>query len=252
MGFLAIAPRGIVVVILALCAQCSLIAQPTAAVSVPFVGCKSDGQTGPMEAPKGKSKSVSMSPQAAQRLAYYESAQGVGVLAPRGWYCFGTYGSGGDALFVSPQSIGSADFIGRTPAGFVGPAIEVSHRLGETSGRYDVAEVMARVFPAYKAFVTGVIDQFGQPAGSFPFGPYPNDILTYKDKRTVEYETPAQAGGLGTRSSLKKNDRPIDGVAMLIGKTPDLVLLSVRLPSGLTGLTPAIVGQLERDAPGFR
>jgi hypothetical protein len=73
----------------------------------------------------------------------------------------------------------------------------------------------------------------------------------YKSDRVVEYETPPQADGLGTQSWIKKTDGPIDGVAMLIGETPDLVLLSVRLPSELSSLTPAIVGQLERDAPRF-
>jgi hypothetical protein len=41
-----------------------------------------------MDAPTGKAKSVLISPQFAHQLAYYESAQGIGVLGPRGWYCF--------------------------------------------------------------------------------------------------------------------------------------------------------------------
>jgi hypothetical protein len=236
------------VVILALCVQRSLPAQPAATVSIPFVGCKSDGQTGPMDAPKGKAKSVSVSPQDAQQLAYYEFAQGIGALAPRGWHCFGIYGSGGDALIVSPQAIESADFIGTNRRELAGPAIEVSHRFGGTSGRFDVAEVIARVFPAHKAFITSVRQGFDL---DFPSGPYPRDKLVYKSDRVVEYETPPQADGLGTQSWIKKTDGPIDGVAMLIGETPDLVLLSVRLPSELSSLTPAIVGQLERDAPRF-
>jgi hypothetical protein len=236
-----------------MCARHSLIAQSSASVSVPFVGCKSDGQIGPMEAPKGNPKSVPVSSQSAQQLAYYESAQGVGVLGPRGWYCFGTYGSGGVTLFVSPQPIDTPRFLSRSWAGFAGAAIELSHSYGGTSGRFEVAEVIARVFPVYKSFVTGVIEGFGQPASSYPFGPYPQDKLAYKSDRIVEYQTPAHADGLGIQSWLwlKKNDSPIDGVAMLIGKTPDLVLLSVRLPSGLHGLARAIIGQLERDAPRF-
>lgn len=250
MGFLVL--RGIVVLILAVCVQRWPIAQPSAAVSVPFVGCESDGQIGPMEAPKGTSIQVPISPKAVEQLAYYKPAQGAGVLGPRGWHCFGIYGSGGDALFVSPQPIESANFIGTNRRELAGPAIEVSHRLGGTSGRFDVAEVIARVFPAHNAFVMSVRQGFDLPAKDFPSGPYPSDKLTYKSNRTVEYETPAQAEGLGTRSFVKKNGRPIDGVAMLIGETPDLVLLSVRLPSSLAALTPVIVGQLERDAPRFQ
>ena len=104
---------------------------------------------------------------------------------------------------------------------------------------------MAHVFPAYKGFVTDVTSMFDQ---KFSFGPYPKDTLTCKSKAVVEYKTPAQTEGLGTHSWLKKNDSPIDGVAILTGQTPDLVLLSMRLPSDLTVLTPAIIRQVERDA----
>jgi hypothetical protein len=68
------------------------------AVSVPFVGCASSGQTEVLEAPKGTSKSVPISVKDAQTLAYYKSADGIGLLAPRGWYCEGVSGSGGYAL----------------------------------------------------------------------------------------------------------------------------------------------------------
>lgn len=251
MGFLALAPRSVVVLILALCARHSLIAQSSASVSVPFVGCKSDGQTGPMEAPKGNPRSVPISSQAAQQLAYYESAQGVGVLAPRGWFCFGTYGSGGNSLHLSSQPINSAIIFTDEWKGVSGAAIDLDYTHGDTSGRFAVAEVIARVFPAYNAFVTRLKKGPDILGSDFPSGPYPKDKLAYKSDRIVEYQTPPRTDGLGTESWIKKNDSPIDGVAMLIGKTPDLVLLSVRLPSGLTGLTRVIVGQLERDAPRF-
>jgi hypothetical protein len=197
---------------------------------------------------------VSISLKAASQLAYYTSGQGVGVgvLAPRGWYCFGTLGSGGDALFVSPQPIDTANLFSANRGGLSGPAIEVSHRFGDTSGRFEVAEVIARVFPGYKPFVTRMIEEFGQPASSFPFGPYPSDILTYKEKTVVEYTTPAQTEGLGTHFWLRENGSPIHGAAILIGPTPDLLFVSVRLPDDLTGLASAIVGQAESDAARLR
>jgi hypothetical protein len=71
--------------------------------------------------------------------------------------------------------------------------------------------------------------------------------LTYKSNRVVEYETPAQTDGLGTQSWLKRNGRPIEGVAMLVGQTPDLLRLSVRLPPELNGLRGVIVHQVEHD-----
>jgi hypothetical protein len=247
---------GIGAAILGLCAQLSLFAQAKAvagnlqqmSVSVPFIGCRSDGQVGPVEAPEEPSASVPISPRAAEQLAYYRSAQGIGILAPRGWHCFGTYGSGGDALSVNPEPIDAKDIFSSGRIKFAGPAIQVSRRFGYTSGRFSVAEIIARVFPAYKPFVTSVMKDFDQPPGSFPFGPYPTDTLTYKSKTVVEYRTPAQTDGLGTYSWLEKSGDPIDGVAILVGQTPDLLLLEVRLPRDLDGLAAAIIGQFERDA----
>lgn len=236
--------HGVAGVTLVLCIQPSLIAQPkvTTSVSVPVVGCRSDGQVGPKEAPRAAEQRAAISPTAARGLAYYESATELGVLGPRGWNCFGTYGSNGDALFVSPEPVDTANVFS---ASFAGPAIEISRRSGDTSGRFDVAQIIARVFPEYRAFATSVMKQFNQ---SFQFGPFPRDTLTYKSKSIVEYTTPAQTDGLGTYSALKKTGSPIAGVAILTGQTPDLLFLAVRLPPDLTGLTPVIVGQVERDA----
>lgn len=116
------------------------------------------------------------------------------------------------------------------------------------SSVFDIAQIIARVFPAFKSFVISV--EKSDPAAGFSFtsGPYPRDSLTYKSNRVVEFKTPAQTDGLGTYSWLKKNGSPIEGVAMLVGETPDLVLLSVRLPAALNGLTPTIIRQFERDA----
>src|SRR5580692_3776159 len=63
--------------------------------SIPFVGCKADGQVGPLKAPKETTKMISLPSELAHELAYYKAEGGVGVLAPRGWYCFETYGSSG-------------------------------------------------------------------------------------------------------------------------------------------------------------
>ncbi len=92
-----------------MCAQSCLFAQniPPAvqpqAVSIPFVGCGSDGQLGPVKAPQGQRKLVAISADLAQQLAYYKSEYGIGVVAPRGWHCFGTYGSNGSTLYVTPD-----------------------------------------------------------------------------------------------------------------------------------------------------
>lgn len=75
--------------------------------TVPFVGCKSDGQVGPIDAPKGKDVVLPIPAEAAARLAYYK-ADHFGVLGPRAWNCFRLYGSSGNVLFVSPGPINFA------------------------------------------------------------------------------------------------------------------------------------------------
>lgn len=232
----------------------SLVAQskPSAqsqklAARVPFVGCEADGQAGPLKAPTGKSTLVPVSADLANRLAYYKAEQGFGVLAPRGWFCFGVYGANGYALYVSPERATASEVLSSTWTGFAGPAIELAGDTGDTSGRFSVARVIARVFPAHKSFVEGVIAEGLEPASSFPFGQYPKDRLTYRSEQMVEYETPANTEGLGTDSRLKKNAYPINGAAILMGDPPDLLLLAVRLASDQTDLVSPIIQQLERD-----
>jgi len=215
---------------------------------VPFIGCRSDGQLGPEDAPNGKGMVFPITSQAAQRLAYYKFKRGPGVLGPRGWYCFGTYGSSGETLYVSPQQIVAAAVLSGSWNGFDGPVIEIAYEYGGTSGRFGVASTIARVFPAHRVFVENVIKEGMEPPSYFPIGPYPKDKLVYRSKEMVEYQTPADTDGLGTNSMLKKNADPISGVAILVGQTPDLLSLSVRLPVKLAALAPIIIQQSERDA----
>lgn len=216
-------------------------------VTVPFIGCRSEGQE-LLDAPKGTVTSVPISGQAAQALAYYGSALDLGVLAPRGWYCLGIDGSGGDFLYVSSGPIDTQNIFAPKYRGFDGPVIEISERHSDQNGdSYEKARIIARVFPAYRALVIKMIEGYDFPASEYPFTPYPSDKLTYKSNRVVEYRTPALAAGLGTHSSLKRNGSPIEGVAILSGEPPDLILLSVRLPGKIAGLAPVIVRQVERE-----
>jgi len=70
---------------------------------------------------------------------------------------------------------------------FSGPAIQLSVAVGDTSGRFEVAQIIARVFPSHRNFVRDVIAEDIEPASNFPFGPFPKDKLTYKSKELVEY-----------------------------------------------------------------
>src|SRR5271169_117631 len=220
-------------VILALCAPLPMFAQSGSAaanpqpdaVSVPFIGCEPCGQANILPPPKGTSRSLPLSPADAQALAYYESADGIGLLAPRGWHCQGVSGSGGYALYLSPRPL---DRTLTDWTGSEGPAIQINHITAENSGRYQIAELMARVFPAYRALARRVWE--GDVDLPLPSRPYPDDTLTYRSQRMVEFKAPARKEGLGTyESSLGKSDIPAEGVAILVGDPPDVVLLSVRL-----------------------
>jgi hypothetical protein len=239
-----------------ICANCSLCGQiespathaKDAVVPVPFVGCKSDGQLGPVNALSERSNNTAVPDDAAQHLAYYKAKEGVGVLAPKGWHCFGTYGSSGTTLYVSPDPINSAGVLPSSWKGFAGLAVQVSLEYGGTSGRFAVAKTIARVFPDRKEFVERVIAEGIEPSSSFPYGPYPVDALKYRGANSVEFSTPAQSEGLGTDSMLRKNDSSISGAALLLGEEPDLLRVWVRLPSENSDLSQLIIRQVEREA----
>ena len=127
---------------------------------VPFVGCPSDGQQGPLDAspPRDESEVVAVSPEIARRLAYYKAYDSPRILAPRGWHCFGTYGSNGSNLYVTPEPInGKEVLLSSDWKGFTGAAIQISEMLTGTSGRFSAAKIIALVFPAHMAFAENVI-----------------------------------------------------------------------------------------------
>lgn len=162
------------------------------------------------------------------------------MVAPRGWYCFGYYGSNGTFLILSPDPSVKKDSLGDLEIpGLSGPAIQISFSDRETSGRFDIAQVAARIFPSEKAFVQNVIAEGIEPAKNFPSGPYPKDVLTRRSINDIEFETPANSNGMGTVSRLPKNGYPIMGEA-IIG-AGGLVLIDIRLPTNLSYLTPFIL-----------
>ena len=240
-------PATAVFFVLAICTHLPISAQSRTSATVPFIGCKSDGQVGPLAAPTGQPKAVMIAPGLAAHLAYYQAENGPGVLAPLGWHCFGVYGSNGSSLFVTPQALTPELVFSDNWNGFSGPAIQLSVSLGGTSGRFEVAKIIARIFPAYRSFVTHVIAEKLEQPSSFPFGPYPKDHLTYQGKKIVEYQTPPNTDGLGTDSRLQKNSDPITGVAILEGADTNLIHLSARLPPDLAPAATSILHQVERD-----
>ena len=209
-------------------------AEPT---QVPFVGCPSDGQLGPQPAPR-RSAVPRVPPAAAAQLAYYASA-GLGVFAPRGWHCFGLYGSNGAILIVTAEAHSARDLLDE-PSPLRGPAVQITYSEGGTSGRFEVASVIARAFPAHMDFARGVAAEgIGDP---LPNGPYRTDRMVRLRPTAVGYTTPAGREGLGTDSRLAPNERPIDGLAILDPEGDmNLIKLDVRLPAAQAGLATAIL-----------
>jgi len=223
-----------------------------AQTSVPYIGCCGDGQTGPYAAAKGKPKRVTLPSATADQLAWYEyngDAGHFGTLCPRGWNCFAIIGSNGWTLYIAPEPLNSAKLIEhKNWKGFAGPAIQLSASDGGTSGRFKVAQVVARVFPAHRDYARTIIKEGFGPASDYPFGPFPSDLLTYKGKELVEFTTPARQRGLGTMSWLLPSDQPITGFALLsIGPNIDteLLQLSFRLPPSLSSLGATLIAQAE-------
>lgn len=219
---------------------------------VPFVGCKSDGQVGPLEAPKSAETDIRLDAKVARRLVLYKAESGPAVLGPVGWSCFGRYGSGGSTLYVAPEPLKPADMFNSKWEGITGFGIEASFSIGETSGRMTVAKIVARVFPEQRSFVESVIAMGFLPASDFPFGPFPADRLTYLNERVVEFETPPGSEGLGTYGELRPTSNSIRGVAICLltpeaekGNDVSLLRLALRLPQNMKDLVPTIIKEFE-------
>jgi hypothetical protein len=179
------------------------------------------------------------------RLTLYKAESGAAILAPRGWFCFGTYGSAGATLYVTPEPLTSAVVLNSKWEGITGSGVEALTRSGDTSGRFEIARIVARVFPAQRSFVEKIIAEGIEPAKDFPFRPFPSDRLTYLNDHAVEFMTPPRTQGLGTFNKLLPDSDSIRGVAILIGGIPDLSMMMLRLPQDLDDLTPAIMRQFE-------
>lgn len=229
--------------------------------TVPFVGCKADGQLGPVTAPKGQPKSLAIPQSAAAHLAWYQTAEdggNLGVLAPRGWHCFGTYGSNGENLYIGPSPISTIAFFSETKwKGLTGPGIQLTVEYGGTSGRFGVAETIVQLFPRHMQFVTDLVATEKQVGGYVPDyhkKPFPSDTLFYKSNELVEFTTPARAIGIGTDESwLKPAADPISGMMYLGGITKRgedvfLVQLFVRLSPSQGALLPVIITEAEPKA----
>jgi hypothetical protein len=186
---------------------------------IPTVGCAQDGQVGFQPAPSlPKTVKALILQGTASSLAYYSAHDeiGSGVLAPRGWSCFGSYGSAGSHLYVVPSDVGG-EILDRPGKVSRGLAVVASTAIGDTSGRFTVAEIAARIFPRAKPFVERVMQEGLDDPNEFVFSPWQNDAIRRLSDFAVSYTTPARTQGLGTMLGLETGKYPISGLVLLLG-----------------------------------
>jgi hypothetical protein len=232
-------------------ASAQVPAPDPAKTTVPVIGCARDGQSGPIPAPPNTTREVSLPPKLASRLALYaalnsEGEPDLGVLGPRGWSCFGVYGSSGSGTYIAPQPLNADNILTSKFQGFAGPAIQTGVILGDTSGRFFAARLMARFFPQQRAMVQRVIDEKMSNESDYVFEPWPQDKLTRRSPSLVEYVTPANAQGAGTASRLLPGSQPITGFVALVGEAPNVAQFAVRLPPDMADLAAVIVSDAEK------
>ncbi len=217
-----------------------------AAESIPVVGCPSDGQTGPVDAPAASSDSVNLEPRIAARLAYYRAAEGPRVLAPRGWHCRMWDGSWGSELVVAPVVLQP----GSSPK-IAGPGMALTVLNGGTSGRFAVATYMEHLFPGEaQEFVSQVKGEMTElhVEESWNERSYASDTYRHVSPMFVEFKTPGAHDGLGTAGTLAKSDQPVSGVVILDDPDdePYITVLRVRLPRELGALEATILSPVPR------
>jgi hypothetical protein len=211
-----------------------------AAPTVAFVGCPADGQQGPQQPPTGAAVAVELDPELAAHLTYYKGDYGPGVFAPAGWHCRTWYGSAGAFTVVTPDVPPIEGDLAHTVSG---PAVEVEHKSGGTSGRFEVAAVSARFFPdVMRDFIGQVRDEKLIKDSFFDVQPYPDDLLYPVTENMIEFLTPASRSGFGTEG-LAKSDLPINGVVAIADPRgePSLLILRIRLPTGQDRLNTSLV-----------
>jgi hypothetical protein len=230
--YMTFAKHGMSIVLLATLVSGPVFAQT---ISVPVVGCVSEGQSGPIPAP-AESVAPRIPVGVVTRLAWYASRD-LGVLGPRGWKCLGLHGSNGVTLFVvpdDPRQLASGHSIR-------GQGIQLSKAFGDTSGRFEAAMIASRLFPNRQAFIDSVANEGIVPKEALASAAFPDNRVHRLGPDQVSFETPANQEGLGTMSRMLKMNDPIQGMATMNANN-DATLLVVRLHRNLRELTATILG----------
>jgi hypothetical protein len=166
-----------------------------------------------------------------------------GVLAPKGWSCFGTYGSGGSTLYVTPFEI-EGPILDRAKRIGKSSAVVSNFAIGDTSGRFTVARMAARLFPQTRSFVESVLSEGLVDTKDFAFEIVSSDAIDRLSDSAIKFSTPAGKQGLGTVLLESSSDLPISGLVLLDQYAPNgfnLEHLAVRLSARDEPLISSII-----------
>jgi hypothetical protein len=229
----------------------SLSAGRIVEAAIPAVGCPQDGPMGPIPPPDlPGSVRVIIPEESASRLAYYAASDtaGAGVVAPRGWGCFGVYGPAGESLTVMPQG-SDLPILDRGARTGAGPVVIRDLLVGGTAARSLIARVSARVFPVARKLARPPAEPEAAEPAERAAEPWRMDRMVRLSDVVVGYLTPPESEGLGTIFGPAHGPGPVQGLAFLTGASenlddPSLVRLAVRLGDVDQGLYPSIAAHL--------
>jgi hypothetical protein len=210
--------------------------------TVPFVGCPAIGGADPVSsaAPEGPPKALPSQAAEAARIAFYQAVDGPGVFAPRGWHCQTWRGSHGAFIIVTATA--PPEIIPRESV--QGPGVIAIESNGGTGGRFEVAEVSARLFPQVMADFIARVKAEGFPSPDFSkIKPYPDDRYTYLTPKRLKFTTLAHHEGIGTGIFVPSGD-PVRGVVSLSpadDRDTNRLEFDLRLPSSDDRLAQALI-----------
>jgi hypothetical protein len=126
----------------------------------------------------------------------------------------------------------------------------VAYEFGGTSGRWGVAEAIARYFPSYRGAIPKLTTGFINPR--WPRGPYPHDRLSHRSKTLVHFVTPPHTKGQGSVAfgNWGKSTRAVQGSVMLVKTAdgPDVRYVTIQLPDADNALAKVILTQAEESS----
>jgi hypothetical protein len=197
--------KSLLLMVLISIVNCSGLALPAVAATVPFVGCTGGGVASPSTPPTGGPVQLNIPSNIASKLAFY-GAENTGILAPRGWVCSRSDGIDFRSLAVYPSESAKSEQ----------PIVEISSLGSDSVGNANVvAAYGCRYFPnsAY-----GNMDGCrGNPASSEAddsytrfygaLASYHTDRIQYINDFFLSYITPRDTPGLGTLLLYTPNQR---------------------------------------------